>query len=182
MTIIDVSSTLHNDEIDEFPVEKNELEMLSDYLAKKDMSIFEFFRSIDLDDSGLIDGYELQQAYAMLTLQIFHRGTCKLMEFIDIDGDGRVNLPGLTSLLPVSARRYRRRVKRGGRTVRIGLVGKPNVGKSTFFAASTLIPVDIANYPFCTIEPNVGFSFIPSRQPCHAEHCESVSKKTAGPN
>jgi len=50
--------------------------------------------------------------------------------------------------------------------VRIGLVGKPNVGKSTFFAASTLIPVDIANYPFCTIEPNVGFSFIPSRQPC----------------
>ena len=50
--------------------------------------------------------------------------------------------------------------------MRIGLVGKPNVGKSTFFAASTLIPVDIANYPFCTIEPNVGFSFIPSRQPC----------------
>jgi len=57
-------------------------------------------------------------------------------------------------------------VKRGGQTVRIGLVGKPNVGKSTFFAASTLIPVDIANYPFCTIEPNVGFSFIPSRLPC----------------
>jgi len=57
-------------------------------------------------------------------------------------------------------------VKRGGQTVRIGLVGKPNVGKSTFFAASTLIPVDIANYPFCTIEPNVGFSFIPSRLQC----------------
>ena len=50
--------------------------------------------------------------------------------------------------------------------MRIGLVGKPNVGKSTFFAACTLIPVDIANYPFCTIEPNVGFSFIPSREPC----------------
>ena len=57
-------------------------------------------------------------------------------------------------------------MKRGGQTVRIGLVGKPNVGKSTFFAASTLIPVDIANYPFCTIEPNVGFSFVPSREPC----------------
>ena len=57
-------------------------------------------------------------------------------------------------------------MKRGGQSVRIGLVGKPNVGKSTFFAASTLIPVDIANYPFCTIEPNVGFSFIPSRKPC----------------
>ncbi len=50
--------------------------------------------------------------------------------------------------------------------MRIGLVGKPNVGKSTFFAASTMISVDIANYPFCTIEPNVGFSFIPSRQSC----------------
>ena len=61
-------------------------------------------------------------------------------------------------------------MKRGGQTVRIGLVGKPNVGKSTFFAASTLIPVDIANYPFCTIEPNVGFSFIPSRQPCPCEN------------
>ena len=57
-------------------------------------------------------------------------------------------------------------MRRGGLTVRVGLVGKPNVGKSTFFSASTLIPVDIANYPFCTIEPNVGFSFIPSRQPC----------------
>ena len=57
-------------------------------------------------------------------------------------------------------------MKRGGQTVRIGLVGKPNVGKSTFFAASTLIPVDIANYPFCTIEPNVGFSFVPSRELC----------------
>ena len=54
----------------------------------------------------------------------------------------------------------------GGLSVRIGLVGKPNVGKSTFFAASTLISVDIANYPFCTIDPNVGISFIPSRLPC----------------
>jgi len=58
--------------------------------------------------------------------------------------------------------------------VRIGLVGKPNVGKSTFFAASTLIPVEIANYPFCTIEPNVGFSFIPSREPCP---CGSLRKR-----
>ena len=65
-------------------------------------------------------------------------------------------------------------MRRGGNSVRIGLVGKPNVGKSTFFAASTLIPVDIANYPFCTIEPNVGFSFIPSRQPCP---CGSLRKR-----
>ena len=96
MTIIDVSSTLHNDEIDEFPVEKNELEMLSDYLAKKDISIFEFFRSIDLDDSGLIDGYELQQALRNADIaDLPPWDIAKLMEFIDIDGDGRVNLPEL---------------------------------------------------------------------------------------
>ena len=50
--------------------------------------------------------------------------------------------------------------------MRIGLVGKPNVGKSTFFSASTLAQVDIANYPFCTIDPNVGVAFVEARQPC----------------
>jgi len=37
-----------------------------------------------------------------------------------------------------------------------GIVGLPNVGKSTFFKALTQKAVDIANYPFCTIHPNVG--------------------------
>ena len=50
--------------------------------------------------------------------------------------------------------------------MRIGLVGKPNVGKSTTFSALTQTPVDIANYPFTTIEPNVGVAWIPLRQPC----------------
>ena len=52
--------------------------------------------------------------------------------------------------------------------MRIGLVGKPNVGKSTFFSAATLAKVDIANYPFCTIDPNVGVAFIaaPIECPC----------------
>ena len=96
MTIIEVSSTLHNDEVDEFPVEKNELEMLSDYLAKKGMSIFEFFRSIDLDDSGLIDGYELQQALRSADIaDLPPWDIANLMQFIDLDGDGRVNLPEL---------------------------------------------------------------------------------------
>ena len=42
----------------------------------------------------------------------------------------------------------------------IGIVGKPNVGKSTFFKASTLAEVEIANYPFVTIKPNEGIGFV----------------------
>ncbi len=58
--------------------------------------------------------------------------------------------------------------------MRIGLVGKPNVGKSTFFSAATLAKVDIANYPFCTIDPNVGVAFIAARKPCP---CKDLRKK-----
>lgn len=50
--------------------------------------------------------------------------------------------------------------------MRIGLVGKPNVGKSTAFSALTEIPVDIANYPFTTIDPNLGVTWIPLPQRC----------------
>lgn len=42
----------------------------------------------------------------------------------------------------------------------IGLVGKPSAGKSTFFKAATLMNVDTANYPFTTIKPNSGVSFV----------------------
>ena len=42
----------------------------------------------------------------------------------------------------------------------IGLVGKPNVGKSTFFKAATLSEVLIANYPFATIKPNHGIGYV----------------------
>jgi ribosome-binding ATPase YchF (GTP1/OBG family) len=42
----------------------------------------------------------------------------------------------------------------------IGLVGKPNCGKSTFFKAATLIDVHIANYPFTTIKPNIGMAYV----------------------
>lgn len=42
----------------------------------------------------------------------------------------------------------------------MGVVGKPNVGKSTFFAAATLKDVPIADYPFTTIKPNVGVAHV----------------------
>jgi len=46
-------------------------------------------------------------------------------------------------------------------SLKIGIVGLPNVGKSTLFKALTQAPVDISNYPFCTIEPNVGIVKVP---------------------
>lgn len=46
----------------------------------------------------------------------------------------------------------------------VGLAGKPNAGKSTFFKAATLAEVEIANYPFTTIDANHGVSFV--RVPC----------------
>jgi len=45
--------------------------------------------------------------------------------------------------------------------MKIAIVGLPNVGKSTLFKALTKTPVDINNYPFCTIEPNVGIVKVP---------------------
>jgi GTP-binding protein YchF len=46
----------------------------------------------------------------------------------------------------------------------IGIVGLPNVGKSTLFKALTKKQVDIANYPFCTIDPNVGVVQVPDER------------------
>ena len=42
-----------------------------------------------------------------------------------------------------------------------GIVGLPNVGKSTIFSALTSAPAEAANYPFCTIEPNIGRVNVP---------------------
>lgn len=42
-----------------------------------------------------------------------------------------------------------------------GIVGLPNVGKSTLFSALTSAPAEAANYPFCTIDPNVGIVNVP---------------------
>ena len=110
-TIIAVSASLHNDEITEFPEEEveedestdeegegpaKELVMLLDYLKQSDQTVFEFFRSIDLDDSGSIDCYEFQQALAKTDAGEYPPWEIEsLVAAIDLDKDGKINLPEL---------------------------------------------------------------------------------------
>jgi len=54
--------------------------------------------------------------------------------------------------------------------LQIGLLGKANVGKSTFFSAATQTPVASGNFPFTTIEPNVGVAYVQSD--CACKHFE----------
>lgn len=49
-------------------------------------------------------------------------------------------------------------------SLQIGIVGLPNVGKSTLFKALTKKQVDASNYPFCTIDPNVGVVAVPDER------------------
>ena len=52
--------------------------------------------------------------------------------------------------------------------MQIGLLGKTNVGKSTFFSAATQTTSQIGNYPFTTIEPNVGIAYF--KTDCACKH------------
>jgi hypothetical protein len=50
--------------------------------------------------------------------------------------------------------------------VLVGVIGKPNVGKSTFFSAATMKDVPIADYPFTTIQPNMGVAYLRTNCVC----------------
>lgn len=116
-TVIAVSAALHNDEVSEFPLESEstdggesvtedgvsqepenakELVMLADYLTDSEQTIFQFFKSIDLDDSGMIDAYEFQMALKSADIANLPPWEMdSLLSAVDLDGDGQINLPEL---------------------------------------------------------------------------------------
>jgi ribosome-binding ATPase YchF (GTP1/OBG family) len=63
--------------------------------------------------------------------------------------------------------------------MQIGIVGKPNVGKSTFFCAATMAEVEIAQYPFTTIEANKGVAYVRGKCPCKEFGVECEPRNSA---
>lgn len=62
--------------------------------------------------------------------------------------------------------------------MKLGIVGLPNVGKSTLFNSLTKAGAESANYPFCTIDPNVGIVPVPDKRLDVLEEMYTAKKKT----
>src|SRR5258708_6301012 len=62
--------------------------------------------------------------------------------------------------------------------MKLGITGLPNVGKSTLFNAITKAGAVVANYPFCTIEPNVGVVAVPDARLEHLAALYKPKKQT----
>ena len=63
-------------------------------------------------------------------------------------------------------------------SLKCGIVGLPNVGKSTLFNALTKAGIAAENYPFCTIEPNVGMVEVPDPRRSEADKVQSIQVGT----
>ena len=77
-------------------VSGNELALLANYLAEKGQTVFQFFRSIDLDDSGEVDTMEFQIALSKAEIANLPPWDIDaLVSQMDLNGDGKLDLPEL---------------------------------------------------------------------------------------
>lgn len=96
-TVIDVSSELHNDSVEEFPVKLDaDLVALTEWLCARGTTTAQFFAWADVDASGEIDLYEFSNALRIADIADLPPWDLgKLVDIMDINGDGRLNLPEL---------------------------------------------------------------------------------------
>lgn len=96
-TVIEVSAELHNDEVDEFPVNFDEdLVTLTKWLCGRGTTTAQFFAWADIDNSGEIDMFEFANALRVGEIADLPPWDVeKLVKVMDINSDGNINLPEL---------------------------------------------------------------------------------------